>query len=79
MFSCELCDIFKNTFFTEHLRTTASEPFSIVLKIVDLLYGVMAPKSAIASQNFYYKVPAYNCKLSIKNSPYYQLKISQSD
>ena len=21
---CEFCDIFKNTFFTEHLRTTAS-------------------------------------------------------
>ena len=53
-----------------------SEPSSIVLKIVDLLYGVMAPNSAIASQNFYYKVPAYDCKLSIKNSPYYQLKIS---
>ena len=25
MFSCEFCEIFKNTFFTEHLRTTASE------------------------------------------------------
>ena len=24
VFSCELCKIFKNTFFTEHLRTTAS-------------------------------------------------------
>ena len=23
MFSCEFCKIFKNTFFTEHLRTTA--------------------------------------------------------
>ena len=23
VFSCELCEIFKNTFFTEHLRTTA--------------------------------------------------------
>ena len=23
-FSCEFCEIFKNTFFTEHLRTTAS-------------------------------------------------------
>ena len=23
--SCEFCEIFKNTFFTEHLRTTASE------------------------------------------------------
>ena len=25
VFSCEFCEIFKNTFFTEHLRTTASE------------------------------------------------------
>ena len=24
MFSCEFCEIFKNTFFTEHLQTTAS-------------------------------------------------------
>ena len=24
MFSCEFCEIFKNIFFTEHLRTTAS-------------------------------------------------------
>ena len=24
MFSCEFCEIFKNTFFMEHLRTTAS-------------------------------------------------------
>ena len=25
MFSCEFCEISKNTFFAEHLRTTASE------------------------------------------------------
>ena len=25
VFSCEFCEIFKNTFFTEHLRTTASD------------------------------------------------------
>ena len=25
VFSCEFCEIFKNTFFTEHFRTTASE------------------------------------------------------
>ena len=24
VFSCEFCDIFKNTFFTEHLRPVAS-------------------------------------------------------
>ena len=25
MFSCEICDIFKNTYFEEDLQTTASE------------------------------------------------------
>ena len=25
MFSCEFCEIFKSTFFTERLRTTASD------------------------------------------------------
>ena len=25
VFSCEFCEISENTFFTEHLRTTASE------------------------------------------------------
>ena len=24
VFSCKICEIFKNTFFTEHLRATAS-------------------------------------------------------
>ena len=25
MFSCEICEIFKNTYFVEHLRTAASD------------------------------------------------------
>ena len=25
MFSCKICEFFKNTYFEEHLRTTASE------------------------------------------------------
>ena len=33
VFSCEFCEVFKNTFFTEHLRTTAS----ILWTVVDLL------------------------------------------
>ena len=28
MFSCEFCEIFKNTYFLEHLRTAASEDCS---------------------------------------------------
>ena len=27
MFSCEFCEIFKNTFFTEQLQVTASEDY----------------------------------------------------
>ena len=27
VFSCEFCEIFKNTFFTEHLRASASEHY----------------------------------------------------
>ena len=29
MFSCEICEIFKNTYFEDHLRTTASEESTI--------------------------------------------------
>ena len=28
VFSCEFCEIFKNTFFSEHLWTTASEKWN---------------------------------------------------
>ena len=34
VFSCEFCEIFKNTFFTEHLRTTTS----IILKILSHVF-----------------------------------------
>ena len=34
LFSCEICEIFKNTYFEEHLRTTASEPFLLVKLIL---------------------------------------------
>ena len=32
VFSCETCEIFKNTFFAEHLRMTASESSKYVSK-----------------------------------------------
>ena len=41
MFSCEFCEIFKNTFFTEQLWATVSEILSIVqpqLRKRDVLY-----------------------------------------
>ena len=36
MFSCEFCEIFKNTFFTEHLRVTASDIRMQVVVIYNL-------------------------------------------
>ena len=32
LFSCEFCKNFKKTFFKEHLRVTASAPWSLILK-----------------------------------------------
>ena len=32
LFTCEICEISKNTFFTEHLRTTASELHTVHFK-----------------------------------------------
>ena len=36
MFSYEICEIFKNTYFEEHLRTTAFSSSSFKLVLVDL-------------------------------------------
>ena len=33
VFPCEFCEIFKNTFSTEHLRTTASVISSLILPV----------------------------------------------
>ena len=38
MFSCEFCEISKNTFFTEHHWTTASEK---IIKILLAFVGIM--------------------------------------
>ena len=35
VFSCEFCEIFKNIFFTEHLRTTGSD-LTVILKEMKL-------------------------------------------
>ena len=36
MFFCEFCEIFKNTFFTEHLWTTASVIRTVECGILDI-------------------------------------------
>ena len=38
VFSCEFCEIFKNTFFTEHFRTTASEIAFFKIKVAEFYY-----------------------------------------
>ena len=40
MFSCEFCEISKNTFFTEDLRTTASEFFISQFKSLRVLFNI---------------------------------------
>ena len=37
MFSCEISEVFKNTFFEEHLRTTTSEDITLELFMYVLL------------------------------------------
>ena len=55
VFSCEFCEIFKNTFFTEHLWTTA---FVIVflLSVNQQIYA-----SFVVSVNF--NIPTFKTKL----------------
>ena len=45
MFSCEICKIFKSTYFEEHLRTTASEPLPLQKKTKEKKEKAMYPKS----------------------------------
>ena len=43
MFSCEFYEIFMNTFFTEHLRTTASVGVNLVkTNLKELYYSYVA-------------------------------------
>ena len=37
MFSCEISEVFKNTFFVEHLRTATSEDITLELFMYVLL------------------------------------------
>ena len=49
VFSCEFCEISTNTFFTEHLRTTASTNAILIhVRIID-----QKPKSVYVSKNTY--------------------------
>ena len=66
MFSCEFCEISKNTFYTEHLWTTASEHFyagiikdvknehtyTQALHFFKQLGSVLSPQSCVYFQSF---------------------------
>ena len=49
VFSCEFCEIFKNTFFTEHLWTTASVNTIAVSKIKNFTFFLV--KGQIINEN----------------------------
>ena len=48
VFSCEFCKIFKNTYFTEHLWTTASKVFSLSKNINTLILFIVSWKNQFA-------------------------------
>ena len=48
VFSCELCKIFKNTFLTEHLQTTAS--------LIEVAYLLFAVTRGIYSESFEHRM-----------------------
>ena len=52
VFSCEFCEIFKNTLFTEHIWETvcASSPFSLFICLATVI-----SKLEIISQLFHYR------------------------
>ena len=58
MFSCEFCEISKNTFFTEYLSTTASG--KLILVNITFSYLVVTP---VKSQSEIKQFPAVNAKL----------------
>ena len=47
VFSCEICKIFKNTYFDEHLRTTASGNFQVIAR------------QSLKSVHFHEPIPCY--------------------
>ena len=50
-FSCEICEIFKNNVFTEHLRTTASQHYTVTVEIKSKIrtsFKTLASKTALA-------------------------------
>ena len=65
MFSCEFCEIFKNTFFTEHLRTTASEKTEADSGLVKL---VVTTNAFFNNQQQGIKIERFICVKQTKSS-----------
>ena len=72
MFSCEFCEISKNTFFTEHLWTTASINWTmtrnqVFIKANNPISTKFAVKRTRRRRNFSIAKPHFSC-MSTKNS-----------
>ena len=52
MFSCEFCEIFKNTFFTEHLWTSAFEIRNVECEILAIKKILWKPYKLDYIQSF---------------------------
>ena len=74
MFSCELCEIFKNTSFREHLWTTASDKIQIYY-FIDPAFFVGVPKlkkNTLKLQDTEDKKKFNLCKLNVKTCEFKQ-------
>ena len=61
VFSCEYCKIFKNTYFEEHLRTTASVTKALIVSL--LSFVLIQTYKTFSLFNFH----NFTCKLDIQN------------
>ena len=60
MFSCEFFEIFKNTLFTEHLRTTASAVYRVCVEnrlILEPKYSSNGKECKVTSLNYINNFP----------------------
>ena len=68
LFSCEFCKISNNTFFTEHLRTTASERRALNLKENDCFYGNCKSLVGIFNQTWLLHRHFWRFRILVRNT-----------
>ena len=64
MFSCEFCEISKNTFFTEHFRATAS----VLVWLICKFFLITMHETDTAAEVYLQRFPTYMFELFCKNS-----------